>query len=1429
MDPWKFIDKNFKEHKDFLIKHQIDSYNQFLNQINSIFKENNPIKIFLDRDENSGDYNCECHLYMGGKDGSKIYFGKPVMYENKKMCLMYPNSARLKNMSYNFTIHYDVDVEYLIKDDTSNIEETNEKTKKNKKESDYTIHSDTVTNILLGRFPVMLQSDMCILKGLNENIRYNMGECRNDYGGYFIIDGKEKAIISQEKFADNLIYLRDKVNDKYSHSAEIRTVSEDSSKPMRKFGIYIVTPSSSYTNDQIVVNIPNVRQPIPLFIVMRALGIISDRDIIQTCLLDLEKNSKMIDCFIPSVHDAANIFTQSAALEYIKTFTKGKTIATVMEILMNYLLPNIGELNFKAKAYFIGHMVYRLLNIKLQKEKVTDRDNFKYKRVDTPGILLYNLFKEYYNLQRKNIFQTIDKEYYYNPSAYNSDFTILVRNNVAKIFKEKIVEEGFRRAFKGNWGSTAHTKKEGIVQDLNRLSYNSFISHMRKLNLPFDSSSKIVGPRLLHNSQWGYIDPVDTPDGGNIGLHKHMAISTRITKNYSMKKLVNWLISEKYMVHINNITPDIACNQVKIFINGSWLGCTNQPRKMVETFKIHRRNGLINSFFSISWEINANIIYFFTDGGRLIRPIFNLQNGLDNLVDVSTKIATYSWNQLIGGFKTKTIENYRADHNNFYSVGDIYKDSKSVRKTADLIKYSGVVDYIDPCESETVMIALNTEKITNQTDYKINYTHLEIHPSLMFGVMGNQIIFPENNPCPRNIFSCGQSKQAVSIYHSNFTNRIDKMGVVLNYGQKPLIKSRYLNYINKEEHPYGINAIVAIMVYTSYNVEDAVLFNEGAINRGIFRTTYYNMYEDYEESSKVSGSTTNTQFTNIEKTPAVIGKRPGYDYSVLDDNGVISENTKLDEKCIIIGKTITNNEDPDKPIDSSTVAKKGQMGFVDKTFVTTNEEGFRIAKVRVRDERIPAIGDKFCSRCGQKGTIGNIIPEKDMPFTKEGIRPDIIVNPHAIPSRMTIGQFVECLYGKAGACLGAFSDCTAFTSNGSKHVEYGNILKECGYHSSGNEILYSGVDGRPLKSEIFIGPTYYMRLKHMVKDKVNYRARGPRTSLTRQTVQGRANDGGLRVGEMERDCLISHGAAKMLEDSMMTRGDEYYMAICNQSGTFAIYNETKNIFLSPSIDGPIKFEGDLDTNLKINQISKYGRNFSVIRIPYSFKLMMQELLTMNVKMNIITEKNISNFDNMTVSNNVAKLLFDENDKPKLVIRDKIEPKTSTQSILNFGSPSLPIAAPDTPPSSPPYQPTSPTVGQVDSPPYNPNTPPSSPPYQPTSPTVGQVYSPPYDPNTPPISPPYQPTSPTVGQVDSPPYNPNSSGSSPYQPNSPTVPSSNQAEGELNLLTNFEDDDTAKNSTSGGSNNLSEDTHNNMNDSGASVEKTETKKLNLSFS
>ena len=476
---WKIIDTMFKDNPNMIVKHHIDSYNQFFSTgLQDVFKNNNPLRFFKELDKETNQYKLECELYFGGVNTDKIYYGKPIIYdennEEKREHYMYPNEARLRNMTYGITIHYDVDVKFKIL-----IDKEDGSTGMNKFR--LVEHSETLEKIYLGRFPIMLQSNLCLLNGLNREARFNMGECKNDPGGYFIIDGSEKAIVTQETRADNMLYVLKDPNDKYSFAAEIRSVSEDVSKPSRTLSIRMVREQPSITNKQIVVNIPQVRKAIPLFLVFRALGVISDKEIIRHCLLDLEKYESYIDLFIPSVHDACTIFTQNAALEYIKQFTKGYTVNHVLHILMNYFLPHIGEMNFKSKALYLGYMVKNLLAVSVGAQKPTSRDNYRFKRFITSGALIKDLFKEYFKILQDSIYLKMDKEYLYNNTLdtyQGENFIKFVTENRNHYFKDREVEKGFRKGFKGNWGAHAHTKQPGVAQELNRLSFFGFICQL---------------------------------------------------------------------------------------------------------------------------------------------------------------------------------------------------------------------------------------------------------------------------------------------------------------------------------------------------------------------------------------------------------------------------------------------------------------------------------------------------------------------------------------------------------------------------------------------------------------------------------------------------------------------------------------------------------------------------------------------------------------------------------------------------------------------------------------------------------------------------------------------------------------------------------------------------------------------------------------
>jgi len=1353
---WKIVDEYFHSSPKSWVEHHIDSYETFVDEfIQQTLKEQNPVVFQTDYDETRKDYNHKCILYFGGKDGSRIYFGKPVIYDKGQEHYMYPNEARLRNMTYSLSVYYDIWVEYedwisegvepfpelpverepgvetdvgkkppvedysvyfqeeerirqilekdFVMDKTGDVAESTtqklekkseEETfggapKKNKKQdllpSNVILEiqreiqeknriqrrSTWLKHIYLGKIPIMLNSKFCILNNLPPLTKHSLGECKNDYGGYFIIDGKEKCIVTQEKFADNMLYIKQYVSSedeediettrgadrdeeerepavktppKYSFSADIRSVSENVSKPTRTLSVRMMNVGKKYSFKNMVVNIPNVRAPVPLFIVFRALGILTDKAIIELCLLDIEKYAGWLESFIPSVHDAGSIMTQEDALDYISLLIKHRNRAQVLYILSDYFLPHIGETNYTTKAYYLGYMVFRLLSVQYGIEKPTDRDNYKYKRLEPSGTLLSELFREHYREEQKQIRLVMETKYTYQTDQY-TDLAKLVEQNRAEIFSPKVLDRGFRKAFKGDWGLYAHTKRVGVVQDLNRLSYNTALSHLRKLNLHLDAGLKLVEPRVLTGSQWGFLDPIDTPDGSNIGLHKTMAMMTYVSPVLSREPIVEWLLKEGGVAPLETRPVLEMSVMSRVFVNGLWVGSVDETWELIHLFKSHRRLGLIPFYVSISFEIALNTVFIYTDGGRMCRPIFYAdERGRFSMERILREKKRLSWKQLVTGWNERQNTSLILGKNTpVVSMEEAFGQGVSL---AELDKKQAVLDYIDPSETVNALICMNGKHAIQNTTKK--FTHREIHESLLYGFMTSQVLFLEHNATARNSFSCVQSKQACSLYHSNYAVRMDKTAIVLNSGQIPLVKTRFMEYIHRNEHPYGENTIVAIMSYTGYNVEDSILINQAALDRGLFKTTYYSTYEAHEEKGgdgqqgdeeEQTMESSVTLFTNILKQSyQIVGTKPGYDYSQLDENGLIREGTPIHDKMIVLGMVVFSGSGVKQ--DVSISVKKGQQGFVDKAFLTEGPEGTRIAKIRIREVRTPNLGDKMAGRAGQKGTIGLVLTESDMPFTKDGLRPDLIINPHAIPSRMTIGQLVECVLGKISVLTGTSADCTAFNVRGSNKIqEYqkhlnnlsvkernsaltGNLIKR-GFHSSGNEILYNGMTGKQVESEIFIGPMYYMRLKHMVKDKINYRSQGPNSNLTRQPVGGRANDGGLRIGEMERDSLIGHGIADFLQESMMGRADRHFLAICNITGTIAIYNPERDILMSPAVDGPIQFDLPLiedSDKVQSRHMTKWGRQFSIVEIPYAMKLLIQEMMTAQVSMRILTEE-----------------------------------------------------------------------------------------------------------------------------------------------------------------------------------------------------------------
>lgn len=1176
-DTWKVIDSYFQSNPYFLTSHQLESFNDFISsKIPQTIKQLNPLTIFKQK-ESEGNYKYQIQLYFGGLEGDNIYISKPVIYDfnsEQKVKQMYPNEARLRNFDYASSLHCDILVKYHIK----------------QPDGTYITQEQNLNNVMIGKIPIMLHSKYCVLHNLPKQMLVELGESPYEQGGYFIVKGKEKVIISQERMAINKLYLAKKHKDDiYSHVAEIKSVPENSFQPAKSTSIKLLV-----SDNTLQVSIPNFKKTIPLMILFRALGIETDKDILEYIFPECnnEPHNELIDFLRPTISETGPIYTQQEALLYLQSITRFRTIEQTLYILNHDFIPHIDT--FRNKAFYLGYMTSQLIKMYFDIIPPTDRDSFAFKRVDLPGFLLASLFREYYEDFQFKCSRAIDKEYNYNPNMYQDmNITNLINPiNIFKYFNPNIIDNGLMKAMRGNWGIKNDPAKVGVVQDLSRLSFLGTISHLRRINLPMVRDTKLVDPRRLHSSTWGIICPVETPDGGNIGCIKHFTIFSKVTFGSSSQPVIK-LLMNNHVIPLSEIIPKQLVGNTKIFVNGVWLGIHKNPLDLINKMKLMRRNGIIHVYTSIIWNIKDMSILFNTDAGRCIRPLYSLNDNSKLLLNqtIINKLdkKQLSWKQLTQGFINPIeLNEYEED---YLTLSQFNKD-KSIEEYYHLLKENqSIIEYLDVEEAETCLISGNITQLERDTLQQ--YTHCEIHPSLILGVMGLIIPFVEHNQAPRNLFSAGQSKQSIGMYASNFNYRLDQTAYLLSYPQRPLITTRMMKYISQEKLTYGENAIVAIASYSGYNQEDAIIVNKSSLDRGLFRSTYLKTYIDHEIKNSVVGE--NSSFGNARVLNAK-GIKLGKNYDFINDKGHPELNSFVTDKDIIIGKVnrVTNDEGEEYYTDKSTTPKKNTHGKINKVFMDIDQDGFKLMKINIREERIPELGDKFSSRAGQKGTIGMVLRQEDMPFTKEGIVPDIIVNPHAIPSRMTIGQLIECVFGKLAATQGFIADASPFDNSKNPVEQIGNYLeKYTNYEKYGNEILYNGISGKQLPCSIFIGPTYYMRLKHLVHDKMHSRAKGPSMSLTKQPAAGRAHEGGLRVGEMERDAILSHGTSEFLKESLYNRADAYYVYVSKKTGKIVPVNKDKDIYPE-------------------------NEDFSLIKVPYAFKLLTQELQSMSISTNIIT-------------------------------------------------------------------------------------------------------------------------------------------------------------------------------------------------------------------
>ena len=988
--------------------------------------------------------------------------------------------------------------------------------------------------VYIGNIPVMLKSKLCFLSQLSREELIACGEDPDDPGGYFIVNGSERVIVAMEDLAPNRIIV---------------DIDEKGATPVYQAKLFSTTVGfrarielKMKFDGAIYASMPGVPTEIPFVIIMRALGLESDKEIAEAVSLESEIQSELEPSFekalgVDTVKDAIIFIGNRVAHGQVEEYRIQKAETAIDK---NFL-PHIGRTSQsrKDKALFLGEMACRVIELKLGRRKPDDKDHFKNKRLRLAGPLLADLFRV--------AFRNLIRDIKYQLERIGVKGPIIT---VSAAVRPGIITERLQHALAtGNWGRG----RVGVTQLLDRTNYLSTLSHLRRLQSPLSRSQPNFEARDLHPTHWGRLCPNETPEGSNCGLVKNLALSTVISVGVNPEKIKQVLFSM-------GVTPVYEANETlkrfgtKVFVDGNIVGYCTFPEKLTEEFRQKRRTGEVSTEVNIAYFSKVHgereEIYVNCDEGRVRRPLIIVEKGVPKL-------------------KPEHIE----------------KLARGEWSWEDLVK-NGIIEYLDAEEEENAYVALSPEEVAPE------HTHLEIATHTILGICASTIPYAEHNQSPRNSYQAAMAKQALGIFATNFPLRVDSRAHILHYPQTPLVETALMETIGYKLRPSGQNCVVAVLSFEGYNMEDALIFNKASIERGLARSTFYRIYE--AECRQYMGGLKD-KFVIPE--PGTRGFRGEQYYRLLEPDGIISLEAQVAGGDVLIGRTSPPRfleEYKEFEVrgpsvrDTSVDMRPSETGIIDAVFITESGEGSKLVKVRVRDQRVPELGDKFASRHGQKGVIGLIVPQEDMPFTEDGTVPDIIINPHAIPSRMTIGQFIESLAGKVAALRGKPVEGTPFSSEKSEDLK--KALIKLGFSQSGREVFYNGVTGEKFVAVIFVGVVYYQKLHHMVADKIHARARGQVQMLTRQPTEGRARGGGLRFGEMERDCLIGHGAAMLLHDRLLEESDKYTLYICKNCGYIAYY--------------------DMKQRKYICRICEDKARISPVTVSYAFKLLLQELMSL---------------------------------------------------------------------------------------------------------------------------------------------------------------------------------------------------------------------------
>lgn len=943
------------------------------------------------------------------------------------------------------------------------------------------VNTTVLSKILIATMPTMVGSCVCNLTKY-PLVRASQ-ECSKDVGGYFIINGNERVLVTQEVGVYNL--PRAAISGQTAFSS-VRSMSEETGHSV------VVTCSISLNKSisDIYLTIPYVSKKVPLRVFAYAIGtdmnelyqetgIYTDR-FKEVLAQNFEQVLSQDEALIligswgskmkPAEEDfeedlEEDIYSdvsseqeeQKIAADEFKN--RNKHIAYGRQVIFMEIFPHLGvKATPKMILQSVCYMIKQMYLCKTGVIKPADRDNLMYKRFENSGSLILNLYK----LCFKHFFGNARTTY--SGSNLNDMITRLAT------FVDKTVHSNFA---KGVWGIPKNAYvRYGVSQILTRLSYIGTLSHLGRVNIPIGKEGKNVKIRLIHPSHFGYICLYETPEGKTCGIVINMTITATITRKYSTNFIRDLIVKR--------IPVSRDSGNTEIWLNNSLKMYTNNSEAFMASFKKLRREGIVPAYVNIFRDEFMNCIHIHSDAGRITRP-FHDRDG--NIV------------------------------------------------------------FLDSAECQHSTIAMYPSEPSA-------FEYVEIHPCFIYGIAAGCIPFSDHNQSPRNIYETSMLKQALGIPMFNYINRYDTTSEIMPQLQRSLVSTEIARAVGCAELPAGLNCIVAIMTCGSWNAEDSLVFNEAAIQRGLFHSFTYKTLVSEELKP-------NTNIVRNFCLPPEPFRNKILNYDLLDDKGIVKKGSYVKKRDVIVGRMHAGK-------DCSEIAD--EEGLVEKVEIFRINGGYLMAKILLKIIKIPERGDKFANMCAQKGTIGMILPQVDMPFTEEGIVPDIIINPNALPSRMTTSMFLEMVLGKYACMSGNFIDATPFSENSTNVSEkISDILTEYGFERNGSEIMINGETGEMLRSRIFIGTSYYQKLKHMVSNKIHARPFGTVTTLTRQPPAGRAKDGGLRIGEMERDALLSHGASSFLTSRIFDRSDAFHVPICNNCKVMSNHKDECHICKSTEL------------------------------------------------------------------------------------------------------------------------------------------------------------------------------------------------------------------------------------------------------------------------